>query len=60
MSTLEQLSHAATAALKDAEAQKARVAAHFLRVQLPELFRVARHSELQPQDLDIRPSDLHA
>lgn len=60
MSTLAQLSHAASEALKDAESNKARIAAHFLRTQLPELFRIARHSEFQPQDLDIRPSDIHA
>ena len=44
MSTIDQLSHAATEALNDADAKKARVAAHFLRVQLPELFRLARQA----------------
>lgn len=43
MSDLHQLSVAATAALRDAEAHGASVAAHFLRVQIHELFREARH-----------------
>lgn len=49
MSTIDQLAHASTEALKDADASKARVASHFLRVQLPELFRLARLA-VQRQD----------
>ena len=43
MSDLAQLSHAATEALRDAEAHGANVAAHFLRVQIHEVFRELRH-----------------
>jgi hypothetical protein len=43
MSTIDQLAHGAAEALRDADSQKAHVAAHYLRVQLPELFRLARH-----------------
>jgi hypothetical protein len=43
MARLEQLSHACTEALRDAEAHGAKVAAHFLRVQVRELFRECAH-----------------
>ncbi len=45
MSTLLQLSNAAGTALADAELHGASIAAHFLRVHLPELFREARHAQ---------------
>jgi len=44
MSDLAQLSHACTEALRDAEAAGAKVAAHFLRVQVRELFRECQHT----------------
>lgn len=43
MSDLAQLSTATSEALRDAEAHGAQVSAHFLRVQIHELFREARH-----------------
>jgi hypothetical protein len=43
MSTINQLANGAAEALRDADANKAHVAAHYLRVQLPELFRLARN-----------------
>jgi hypothetical protein len=50
MSNLAQLSEACGAALRDAEAHGAKVAAHFLRVQIHELFREARHRPDPPKD----------
>lgn len=43
MADLAQLSIATSEALRDAEAKGAAIAAHFLRVQIHELFREARH-----------------
>ncbi len=45
MSDLTQLSHACTEALRDAEARGAKIAAHFLRVQVRDLFRDCSHRE---------------
>lgn len=58
MADLNQLSHAATEALRDAEAHGAKVAAHFLRVQVRELFREASHAPKRPADSDrFKPHD---
>ena len=43
MSDLRALSIACTEALRDADASGAKVAAHFLRVQIHELFRECSH-----------------
>ncbi len=43
MANLRQLSEACTVALRDAEAHGAHKAAHFLRVQVRELFRECNH-----------------
>lgn len=60
MSTLDQLSVAVGEALRDAETHGAAVAAHVLRCQLPELFRLARlagrpHPITSPQEPDHDP-----
>jgi hypothetical protein len=64
MSDLTQLSHACGEALADAEAAGAKIAAHFLRVQVRELFRECQHRraaaggdcascEFHPHDIPI-------
>lgn len=50
MATLVQLSEACTAALRDAEAHGAKIAAHFLRVQVRELFRECHHYQAHSND----------
>lgn len=55
MSHLRQLSHACTEALRDAEACGAKVAAHFLRVQVRELFRECAHNAHEAAKAETEP-----
>ena len=55
MSSLAQLSHACTEALRDAEAHGAKVAAHFLRVQVRELFRECAHKAHDLANAETEP-----
>jgi hypothetical protein len=57
MSNLAQLSHACTAALADADAAGAKVAAHFLRVQVRELFRELAHRRQDCRECEHAPTD---
>lgn len=57
MSDLAQLSHACTTALADADACGAKVAAHFLRVQVRELFRELAHRRTDCRECEFSPSD---
>jgi hypothetical protein len=57
MSDLAQLSHACTEALRDAEANGAKVAAHFLRVQVRELFRELHHRRTDCRECEHAPTD---
>lgn len=59
MSDLSSLSHACTEALRDADANGAKIAAHFLRVQVRELFRELNHRQQQQTDALIRKSRDH-
>lgn len=56
MSNLLQLSQAASAALVDAEAHGAKVAAHYLRVQVPELFREITHRKHSCDTCEFLPT----
>ncbi len=52
MADLRALSHACTAALADADAHGAKIAAHFLRVQIRELFREVHYqAHAEPERL---------
>ncbi len=55
MSHLSQLSHACTEALRDAEAHGAKIAAHFLRVQVRELFRECAHHAHDAAQAETEP-----
>ena len=55
MADLRQLSEACIAALRDAEAHGARIAAHFLRVQVRELFRECHHNPHDQAQADTDP-----
>jgi hypothetical protein len=57
MSDLAQLARAAGAALADAETHGAKVAAHFLRVQVHELFREIRHRRHDCTGCEFAPTD---
>jgi hypothetical protein len=64
MSTIVQLSQACTVALADADAHGAKVAAHFLRVQIRELFRELNHrgERVDPKaetEAVVNPARLH-
>jgi hypothetical protein len=57
MADITQLSRACTEALRDAEAHGAKVAAHFLRCQAPELFREIRHRKHDCTGCEFAPID---
>jgi hypothetical protein len=57
MSDLTQLSHACGEALADAEAAGAKIAAHFLRVQVRELFREIAHRKADCHECEFAPHD---
>jgi hypothetical protein len=57
MSDLAQLSHACTTALADADAAGAKVAAHFLRVQVRELFRELAHRKHDCAACEFHPTN---
>ena len=64
MSTVAQLSHACTEALHDADAHGAKVASHFLRVQIRELVRELNHrgERVDPKaetEAVVNPARLH-
>jgi hypothetical protein len=58
MADLVSLSIAADHALRDADTHGARIAAHFLRVQIHELFREARVRQVNCDRCEFRPHDL--
>jgi hypothetical protein len=57
MSDLAQLARACGAALADADANHAKIAAHFLRVQVQELFRELRHRTGDCRLCEFAPHD---
>jgi putative ribosome biogenesis GTPase RsgA len=57
MSDLAQLARAAGTALADADAHGAKIAAHFLRVQIHELFRELTHRRTDCRDCEHAPTE---
>lgn len=55
MADLRALSHACTVALEDADAHGAKIAAHFLRVQVRELFRECHHTAHDAAKAETEP-----